>query len=85
MLRSVVVDWGSSPLMLVGIVAFILIFRYLSIYLQNTGNQKYSNKENTTMKKNNHSQSQTTLLTSVTLETLWAIGVGCIAGSLLLT
>lgn len=36
------------------------------------------------MKKNNHSQSQTTLLTSTTLETLWAIGVGCIAGSLLL-
>jgi hypothetical protein len=70
--------------MWVGIVAFTLTFRYLSINLLHTGNQKNLNKGDSTMKKNNLSQSQTTLLTSVTLETLWAIGVGCIAGSLLL-
>ena len=73
-----VVCWGSIPYVIVGFIAFLIVLRVLSLILVSSNNSNMK-KEGSSMEK---AEKKTKIVTSVVLETIWAIGVGIIVGQL---
>jgi len=63
---------------IVGFIAFLIVLRVLSLMLVSSDNSNMK-KGGTTMDK---AEKKIRIVTSVVLETVWAIGVGIIVGQL---
>ena len=64
--------------MIVGFIAFLIVLRVLSLMLVSSDNSNMK-KKGSNMDK---AKKKTRIVTSVVLETVWAIGVGIIVGQL---